>query len=209
MSSEIVQMLADLDEEGVLTQVKQDLEAGADPLAIFEACRQGMVEIGKKYEDKQYFVADLMMAGEIFKQASALLSPSMQGKTAETKAEVVVGTVQGDIHDIGKDLVVALLRADGFEVHDLGVDVPPDQFAAKIKETGAKVIGLSGLITTAYDGMRDTVAALEAAGIRDQVTVVIGGGLVNDEVQKYAGADAWGKDANQAVTLFNKYLGGE
>lgn len=208
MSGEIVQLLADLDEDGVLAQVKAGLEAGTDPLAIFEQCRQGMVEIGKRYEDKQYYVADLMMAGEIFKQASELLSPSMAGKAVETKGQAVMGTVQGDIHDIGKDLVVALLRADGFEVHDLGVDVRPDQFVAKVKETGASILGLSGLITTAYDGMKNTVSALEAAGLRQQVKVIIGGGLVNDEVMNYAGADAWGKDANEAVTLFNRFYGG-
>ncbi len=207
MTNEIIQLLSDLKEEEVLTAVKQSLENGTDPLMIFEACRQGMVEIGKRYETQDYFVADLMMAGEIFKQASEILSPSMTGLVAETKGEVVIGTVQGDIHDIGKDLVVALLRADGFEVHDLGVDVPPDQFVSKLKETGSNLLGLSGLITTAYDGMKDTVTALDAAGIRDQVKVIIGGGLVNEDVKAYSGADDWGKDANAAVTLCNKYLG--
>lgn len=206
MSVELTQFVADLNEEGALAQVKAELEAGTGPLDIFEACRLGMVEVGNRYEANEYFVADLMMAGEIFKQASELLKPSMSGLTTESKGEVVFGTVQGDIHDIGKDLVVALLRADGFEVHDLGVDVPPEKFVEKIKETGALVLGLSGLITTAYDGMKNTVTALEEAGIRDQVKVLIGGGLVNAEVMAYAGADDWGKDANQAVTLCNKYM---
>lgn len=207
MSEMIVQLVAELDEDGVLSAVKRALDAGTDPIQIFEACRLGMVEVGKRYEAKEYFVADLMMAGEIFKQASALLSPSMRGLATQTKGSVVFGTVQGDIHDIGKDLVVALLRADGFEVIDLGVDVPPDQFVAKLKETGAKVLGLSGLITTAYDGMKNTVAALVQAGLRDQVKVIIGGGLVNAEVQAYSGADAWGKDANEAVALCNQMMG--
>lgn len=206
MSNEIVRSMSDLNEDEVLAIVKQELAAGTDSIEIFEACRLGMVEIGKRYEAKEYFVADLMMAGEVFKQASSLLSPAMRGKTTETKGEVVFGTVQGDIHDIGKDLVVALLRADGFNVHDLGVDVPPDQFVAKVRESGAKVVGLSGLITTAYDGMKDTVAAFVNAGIREQVKIIIGGGLVNEEVRNYSEADAWGKDANQAVALFNENL---
>lgn len=206
MSEKITKLVADLDEPGVLEAVQAALDAGTDPLAIFEACRLGMVEVGKKYEAKEYFVADLMMAGEVFKQASNLLSPSMRGLSTETKGTVVFGTVQGDIHDIGKDLVVALLRADGFEVLDAGVDVPPEKFVEMVKESGTPVLGLSGLITTAYDGMKNTVAALEEAGLRDKVKVIIGGGLVNDEVQTYAKADAWGKDANEAVSLVNKFM---
>lgn len=206
MSEKITKLVADLDEPGVLEAVQTALDAGTDPLAIFEACRLGMVEVGKKYEAKEYFVADLMMAGEVFKQASNLLSPSMRGLSTETKGTVVFGTVQGDIHDIGKDLVVALLRADGFEVIDAGVDVPPEKFVELVKESGAPVLGLSGLITTAYDGMKNTVAALEEAGLRGKVKVIIGGGLVNDEVQSYAKANAWGKDANEAISLVNKFM---
>lgn len=207
MSEKITQFIADLDEQAALAEVQSELDAGADPLQIFEACRQGMVEVGKRYEENAYFVADLMMAGEIFKQASELLSPSMSGLATESKGKIVVGTVQGDVHDIGKDLVVALLRADGYEVIDAGVDVPPATFVELVKETGTSVLGLSGLITTAYDGMKNTVTALEEAGLRDKVKILIGGGLVNDEVLAYAGADAWGKDANEAVTLVNKYYG--
>jgi methylmalonyl-CoA mutase cobalamin-binding domain/chain len=207
MSEKLTQLLANLDEQAALAEVQSELDAGTDPLEIFEACRLGMVEVGKRYEKNEYFVADLMMAGEVFKQASELLSPAMQGMTNETKGKVVFGTVQGDVHDIGKDLVVALLRADGFEVIDAGVDVPPATFVELVKESGTTVLGLSGLITTAYEGMKNTVAALDEAGLRDKVKVLIGGGLVNDDVQAYAGADAWGKDANEAVTLVNKYFG--
>ena len=207
MSEKLTQLIADLDEQAALAEVQAELDAGTDPLQIFEACRQGMVEVGKRYEENAYFVADLMMAGEVFKQASELLSPSMSGLSAESKGKVVFGTVQGDVHDIGKDLVVALLKADGYEVIDAGVDVPPATFVELVKESGTTVLGLSGLITTAYDGMKNTVIALEEAGLRDKVKVLIGGGLVNDEVLAYAGADAWGKDANEAVTLVNKYFG--
>lgn len=207
MSEKLTQLLANLDEQAALAEVQSELDAGTNPLEIFEACRLGMVEVGKRYEKNEYFVADLMMAGEVFKQASELLSPAMHGMTNETKGKVVFGTVQGDVHDIGKDLVVALLRADGFEVIDAGVDVPPATFVELVKESGTTVLGLSGLITTAYEGMKNTVAALDEAGLRDKVKVLIGGGLVNDDVQAYAGADAWGKDANEAVTLVNKYFG--
>jgi methanogenic corrinoid protein MtbC1 len=202
----ITQSLADLDENAVLEQVQQQLDSGTEAMQIFEACRLGMVKIGDLYEDKKYYISELMMAGEIFKGALAILTPAMQGLTAETRGQIVLGTVQGDIHDIGKDLVVSLLRANGFEVHDLGVDVAPDKFIACLQETGARVLGLSGLITTAFDGMRATMSALEAADLRKEVTVLIGGGMVNDEVMAYTGADAWGKDANQAIALCNQFV---
>ena len=203
---EVKDAMADLNEELLHSIIKEELAKGVEALNIFQACQAGMIEVGTRFEEKKYFVGDLMMAGEIFKEVSSVLSPHMGSSSSEYKGEIVFGTVQGDIHDIGKDLVIALLKADGFEVHDMGVDVPPDRFVEKLKETKCKVLGLSGLITTAYDGMKNTVLALEKAGLREKVTVIIGGGLVNEEVMAYSGADAFGKDANDAVTLANKYI---
>ena len=205
MSDQLVQAFSDLNEELALKLIQERLDAGGDPLDILAACRDGMVDVGKRYEAKEYYVSELMMAGEVFRQASELLTTALDGQITGDKGVVIVGTVQGDIHDIGKDLVVSMLRASGYDVHDLGVDVPPQKFVEELKATSAKVIGLSGLITVSYDGMKDTVNAIKAAGLRDQVTVLIGGGIVNDEVVKYAGADAWGKDAADAVMLFDKY----
>jgi methanogenic corrinoid protein MtbC1 len=174
----LIQKLADLEEQAVLAQVQQALDDGTDPLQIFEACRQGMVLVGDRYESGEYFVSDLMLAADIFKSASAILQPSMVGVSTETKGAVVMGTVAGDIHDIGKDLTVGMLQASGYQVHDLGVDVAPAAFVGKLQETGATVLGLSGLLTIAFDAMKETIAAVEAAGLRPGVKVMIGGGRI-------------------------------
>ena len=200
------QKLADLDEEGTLLAVRQELAAGADPLAILDACREGMIQVGKRYETNEYFVSDLMLAGEIFKQVSEALGPVLAAGAIGSKGKVVIGTVQGDIHDICKDLVVNMIKANGYDVTDLGVDVSPAKFIATLQETGATVLGLSGLLTIGYDAMKNTIAALDAAGLRPQVRVMIGGGPINEEVCKYTGADAWGSDAQNAVALCNDWL---
>ncbi len=200
------QKLADLDEEGTLMAVRQELAAGADPLAILDACREGMIQVGKRYETNEYFVSDLMLAGEIFKQVSEALGPVLTAGAIGSKGKVVIGTVQGDIHDIGKDLVVNMIKANGYDVTDLGVDVSPDKFITTLKETGATVLGLSGLLTIGYDAMRKTIAALDEAGLRPQVKVMIGGGPINAEVCTYTGADAWGSDAQGAVVLCEEWL---
>ena len=202
----LVQKLADLEESDVLKLVQEALDDGANPLEIFDGCRQGMVAVGKRYEAGEYYVSDLMMAAEIFKGATAILQPAMANITAESKGTVVVGTVAGDIHDIGKDLVAGMLSAAGFEVHDLGVDVQPATFVEKIQETGATVLALSGLLTIAFDAMRDTVDAVGRAGLRPGVKIMIGGGPVSENVRVYTGADAWGESAQAAVSLATKWM---
>jgi len=211
MDNRLVQNVADLNEEEVLAQIRKELAAGTDPGAILEACRKGMNLVGERYEKHEYFVADLMMVGMIFKEAMEILSPKLKGMAtaAASKGTVVFGTVAGDIHDIGKNVVVSMLGAAGFDVHDLGVDVPVDKFVAEVKVTGAKVLGLSGLITVSYDGMKATIEALKAAGLRDKTKVMIGGGIVNESVRQYTGADAWGKDANEAVAICQRLMGGK
>jgi methanogenic corrinoid protein MtbC1 len=151
-----------------------------------------------------------MLSGEIFQEAFALLEQGLHsgGQTAPTAGQVVMGTVEGDIHNIGKDMVVSVLTANGFQVHNLGEDVPPDLFVAKLKETSAPVLGLSGLITTSFDSMRSTVDALVQAGIRDGVKVMIGGAVVDEHVRAFVGADAWGRDPFQAVKLAQQLAGG-
>ena len=206
MDIPLSQKLADLDEEGTLAAVRQELAAEQEPLTVLDACREGMILVGKRYETGDYFVSDLMLAGEIFKQATEILSPAMATTAIATKGQVVIGTVQGDIHDIGKDLVVSMIKANGYQVHDLGVDVSPEKFVAKLQETGALVLGLSGLLTVGYDAMKKTIAAVGEAGLRPTVKVMIGGGPINDEVCKYTGADSWGSDAQGAVALCDEWL---
>jgi len=206
MSDALATAISDLEEGQVLQLVQERLKAGTDPQAVLESCRDGMGMVGKRYEMGEYYVSELIMAGELFMQASALLKPHFAVGGGVTKGKVVVGTVKGDIHNIGKDLVVGMLQASGYDVIDLGVDVPAEKFVEAIKSSGAKVLGLSGLITTAFDGMKDTVAALEAAGLRSQVKVMVGGGSLTGQVREYVGADALGIDAQAAVVLANQWI---
>lgn len=204
MDQTLSRKLSDLDEAAVLALVRQELAAGTSPRAILDACREGMIAVGKRYEAQEYFVSDLMMAGEIFKQASALLGSHLKVADGPGKGTVVVGTVKGDIHDIGKDLVVAMLRAAGYRVVDLGVDAPAEKFVSAVDESGAVVVGVSGLLTIGYDAMKATVAALRAAG--RPVRVMVGGGPVNETVREYVGADAYGADAQAAVALADRWM---
>jgi len=206
MTQAFVTAISDLEEDQVLDLVHQRLAAGEEPLAILNDCREGMALVGKRYEAGEYYVSDLIMAGEIFKQATALVSTMFTEGAGEQRGVVVVGTVKGDIHDIGKDLVVSLLKANGYQVIDLGVDVPAAAFVEAVQANNAPVVGLSGLLTISFDAMKDTVAALEAAGLRPGVKVMIGGGPVTEQVRQYAGADAVGADAQAAVTLVNGWI---
>jgi methanogenic corrinoid protein MtbC1 len=208
MSNQLATTISDLEEERVLKLVQERLDANDDPLAILADCREGMVLVGKRYESGDYYVSDLIMAGEIFKQANTLVSTKFQTDSGATLGKVVIGTVKGDIHDIGKDLVVSLLKANNFEVLDLGVDVPPARFVEAVKNSRASVVGLSGLLTISFDSMKETIAALSTAGLRSMVKVMIGGGPVTEQVRNYVGADAMGADAPAAVALCNQWIGG-
>jgi methanogenic corrinoid protein MtbC1 len=208
MSDQLAAAMADLEEATVLNLVKAKLDAGENPMTILASCREGMVLVGKRFEAGEYWVSDLMMSGEIFKQASVLLGSLLKTDTIGMRGKVVISTVKGDIHNIGKDIVVSLLKAASYDVRDLGVDVPPQRVVDAVKETGATVVGLSGLLTVAFDSMKETVAALAAAGLRPNVKVMIGGGSVSEKVQHYTGADAWGADAQSAVSLCNQWIKG-
>jgi len=203
---EITTALADLNEEGTLALVRKAIEDKTPPESILQACQQGMEEIGRRFESCDYFVSDLIMSGEIFKQVAAILDPLLANGSKGHLGKVVIGTVHGDIHDIGKDIVVNMLKSSGFEVIDLGVDVPAASFVAALKDSGATVLGMSGLLTLAFDSMKETVNAVAAAGLRDQVRIMVGGGPVDGNVCKAVGADDWGNDAQKAVKLAKQWL---
>ena len=210
MSKELVIALSELQEEEALSIVRKLIDTGEDPLMIMNACGQAMDIVGKKYEEGVYFVPDLIFSGEILKSVSAVVKPKLaEGIDQKRLGQVVLGTVAGDIHDIGKDVVHFMLDANGFEVHDLGIDVPEENFIEKIKETGATVVAMSGLLTLAFDSMKKTVGAIKEAGLRGQVKIMIGGSQVDDTVCAYTGADAYGTDAMSAVTYAKQWLGGE
>lgn len=201
VSEDIAALISDVNEEGTLAAVRGALDGGTDPLVLVEALREGMSAVGDRFEAKEYFLPDLIMSGEIFNEAIALIKPRLGGREAERKGSVVIGTAQGDIHDIGKNIVATMLRCSGYEVHDLGVDVPPAAFVEKVKETGAGLVALSGLLTFAFDSMKETVEAFSDAGLRDSVKIMIGGGPVNEKVLGFCGADAYGSDPAEAVRL--------
>jgi 5-methyltetrahydrofolate--homocysteine methyltransferase len=208
MDKDLVNTLADLKEQEVIKIVEDRLKANEDPLKILGDARKGMEIVGQRFATSEYFIPDLVYSGEILKSVTELVKPKLTG-AAETKklAKIVFGTVAGDIHDIGKDIVVFMLDVNGFEVHDLGIDVPVQKFVDKIKETGAPVVGLSGFLTLAFDSMKQTIEAIQAAGLRDKVRVMIGGGQITEEVTKYTGADAYGQDAMAGVTLAKQWTG--
>jgi len=208
MSEELVNAIAEMKEEEAIQLVRDMLDKGVKPMAILDAARQAMDIIGQRYEKGIYFLPELMMAGEIMGQIAEILKPKL-AESPEVKrlGRVLIGTVQGDIHDIGKNIVTFMLDANGFEVLDLGVDVPPQKFVEAVRDFQPQVVGLSGFLTLAFDSMKETIQALEAAGLRDKVKVMIGGGSVDEHVRAYTGADAYGRDAVAGVSLARKWVG--
>lgn len=187
----------------------QALESSIAPLtAIEEALNPGMQVVGDRYERGEYFIPDLMMAAEAMKAAMAVFEPVLMARREQRQVlgTVVIGTVEGDIHEIGKSLVATMLSTVGFRVHDLGVDVPASEFVAQVRETGANVVGLSALLTTTMRNQEAVIAALKEAGLREQVKVIIGGAPTNPEWAQIIGADAYAENANEAVEVVRRLL---
>lgn len=186
MHATLAQLLSDLKEDEAKEYVKEALEKGTDPTKLLEEAKEGMNIVGQRFSNGEYFIPDLLYSGEIMKELVALLEPKLKevrGAEAKKLGKVIIATVEGDIHDIGKNLVVFMLEIGGFEVYDLGIDVPVQTIVDKVKETDAPVVGLSGFLTLAYDSMKKTIEALEAAGLRDKVKVMIGGGQIDEHVK--------------------------
>lgn len=209
MSQQLIEAITDMRENDALKITDELLANGTNPLDVLEDCRQAMQVIGQRFEEGDCFVPELILAGEVLTQISAKIKPMMQEEagTTEKLGKIVIGTVEGDIHDIAKDIVVFMLDINGFDVIDLGVDVPPAKFVEATKETGATIVGLSGFLTLAYDPMKATVAALKEAGL-SEVKVMIGGGQIDDQIRAYSGADSYGRDAMAAVSLAKQWVGG-
>ena len=209
MSGELVKLLSEMKEQEALAFVDKALEEGVDPVDILGEAQEGMNVVGERFASEEYFLPELIFSGEILKGIIEKLEPHLkEGVKAERQGKVIIGTVAGDIHDIGKDLVVFMLDVNGFEVIDLGIDVPVQKFVDTIKETGSKVVGLSGFLTLAFQSMKDTVDAIKEAGVRDGVKIMIGGGQMDEQVKVFTGADAYGKDAMAAVQLTKGWIGG-
>lgn len=184
------------------------LDSNAEPVKIIDVCTQAMETVGKRFEAGDYFLPELMMAGEMLRQISERVKPKIRNQAEKKKmGKVLIGTVQGDIHDIGKDIVSFLLDVNGFEVRDLGIDVPPEKFVEEIRIFKPQVVGMSGLLTLAYDAMKTTVAAITEAGLRNELKIIIGGGQMSAIISQYAGADACAKDAMDGINLIKEWIG--
>ncbi|MBN2440902.1 MAG: cobalamin-dependent protein [Spirochaetales bacterium] len=209
MSKKLINAIADMKEAEALALVKEMVKSGSEPSLILESVRLAMDIVGKRYENKTYFLPELIMAGEMMNQITELIKPSLAGLPAQKRlGKVLLGTVKGDIHSIGKNIVTFMLDVNGYEVLDLGVDVAPEKFIEAVRDFQPQVLGLSGFLTLAYDEMKNTVSAIKNAGLRDNIKIMIGGGQMDEQVKVHTGADAYGKDAVSAVTLTKNWIGG-
>jgi len=210
MAKDLVSTLADLKEKEVLAIAQKRLDNGENPLNILGDARKAVAIVGQRYQDYEYFIPDLVYSGEILKAIVEMVKPKLVNSAdVERLGKVIIGTVAGDIHDIGKDIVTFMLDVNGFEVYDLGVDVPAAEFIDKIKEVKPEVVGLSGFLTVSFDSMKGTVQSIKDEDLRDKVKIMIGGGTLDDTVRKYVGADAFGRFAGDAVSLAKEWIGGK
>jgi methylmalonyl-CoA mutase cobalamin-binding domain/chain len=203
----VIQALVNLSVEKIGALVEEELNAGRDPMEVLGLLRAGMEEVGKKYEVGEYFLADLIMAGETMKEAMRVLMPHISAGGGGLRGKIVLGTVAGDVHDIGKNTVATLLTSAGFDVHDLGIDVPPENFAETAKEVGAEVVGVSSLLSTSVLLTADVVEALKKAGIRNETKVIIGGAAARTRYEKEFGVDAAVNDAVKGCDIIKSWVG--
>jgi 5-methyltetrahydrofolate--homocysteine methyltransferase len=206
---QLVEAIAEMREEEAFALAKTMLDRGDDPVRVLELCREAMDIVGKRFEKQEYFLPELVLAGEMLENIGAIAKPLIQQKSggeAKKLGRVLIGTVHGDLHDIGKNIVTFMLDINGYEVKDIGIDVPVATFVEEIRQFKPAVVGLSGFLTLAFDSMKETVQAIEAAGLRKQMMIMIGGGQVDEAVRTYTGADAYGSNAVAAVTLCRQWI---
>ena len=206
---QLVEAMADMKEAEALKIVDDLLAKGEDPAKILDLSSEAMQVVGTRYQEGTYFLPELIMSGEMLRKIGEILKPRLAESQKDTSklGKVVLGTVRGDIHDIGKDIVGFMLEVNGFTVHDLGIDQPEENFVKAVKEHKPQVLALSGFLSVAFDSMKSTIEQVEAAGLRKDLKVIIGGGQMDDTVRKYTGADAYGDDAMAAVAFAKETVG--
>ncbi len=200
--NDLIGAIANLDEEKTLRLVKAKVSSGETSLKIIEQCREGVRIVGQRYAEEAYYLSDLIMSEEIMRGVIEILEPYFPEINSQDGAKIIIGTVEGDIHDIGKNIVINLLRSVGFQVYDLGVDVPPEAFINAIIETEASIIGISVLLSSSINSVKKIIGLVHKAGLRDKVTIVLGGYPVNERIREYTGADYCENDAVKALELF-------
>ena len=205
----LVEAMANMKEKEALQIVDDLLASGEDPQKVLDLSSQAMQVVGERYQEGTYFLPELIMSGEMLRKIGEILKPRLAAKTDQTAklGIVVLGTVRGDIHDIGKDIVGFMLEVNGFEVHDLGIDQPEETFVKAVQDYKPQVLALSGFLSVAFDSMKSTVEQVQAAGLREGLKIIIGGGQMDDTVRKYTGADAYGDDAMAAVAYAKETVG--
>jgi 5-methyltetrahydrofolate--homocysteine methyltransferase len=209
MSQNLINAIADMKEKEAISIVREMVDSGEEAVVILDAVREAMSIIGQRYEEGTYFLPELMLSGEMMIKISEIIKSKFD-KSSQIKknGKVLIGTVKGDIHNIGKDIVTFMLDVNGYDVLDLGVDVPEQKFIDAIKDFQPQVVGLSGFLTFAFDQMKETIMAIKNAGLRENLKIMIGGGQIDEQVKSYTGADAYGDNAMAAVKLANKWIGG-
>jgi trimethylamine corrinoid protein len=209
VNGDLVALISELKQKEAIEMAERRLKSGGDPLKILDDGKKAMQIVGRRFSEGTYFIPDLVFSGKILEQIAELVKPGLaQAAHTGKQGKIVLGTVAGDLHDIGKNLVTFMLDVNGFAVYDLGIDVKPQIFVDKIREVEPQIVGLSGFLTSVYQAMKDTVDAIAAAGLRNEVKIMIGGGVMDEEIRKFAGADAYGQDAMAAVNLARDWIGG-
>jgi len=203
---ELTKAIVELENEKVSKMVKDELAKGTAVEEIVEKCRQGMEIVGQKFSKGEYFLPELIMAGEIFNSIIEIIRPVLAEAKTNTVGKIVLATVQNDIHDIGKNVFKGFAEANGFDVHDLGVDVDPETIVNTIKNEKPDIVGLSCLLTSAFDSIENTIAKIKEAGVRNQVKIIIGGAPVSEELKDWSGADAVTRSAAEGVQLCKELL---
>jgi 5-methyltetrahydrofolate--homocysteine methyltransferase len=209
MLNELSEAVVEMQEQVAMEKTRQLLEQGADPQDVIEAFRKALEEVGNRYEKQTYFIPELILSGRMMSSALEMLKPHLRDESVQSGTKlgkILIATVAGDIHDIGKNMVTMLMDIHGFEVRDLGVDVSSEKIISEAKEFGADVIGLSGLLTLAFDPMKEVVEGLTAAGLKDKVKVIIGGGQMDEQIRSYVGADAFVTDAVAGINICKTWV---
>ena len=207
MSEALAEALANFKRDYVLETVKNRLENGEDPMRLVQELQKGMSLVGEKFDKGDYFLSELMMSADLFARAMKLVEPRLEKTAQETVGKIVMGTPKGDIHDIGKNIFSTVAKGAGFEVHDLGVDVPVERFLEAIEEIEPQILGFSVLITTAFEPMKEVVDSLVEKGLRERIKVIVGGGVTTETVLRYVGADGQTIDALEGLKLCKKFVG--
>ncbi len=203
---DVTNMIVELDDENIGRVVQSKIDAGVDPQDLLKALTSGMDEVGRRYENDEYFLTELVLAGETMKAAFEVLKPHLKTDESSSKSPIVAATVKGDNHDIGKNILLSMLFSAGFEVIDLGVDTPADDVVKAVKDSGAKVVALSALLTMTMKEISTVDEALKQAGLRDKVKLIVGGAPLSLELAKELGADDYGADAIDGVRRIRALL---